>query len=535
MRPELLIDYRQPNYNALIQARIERLQHIRANSTCVPILKQYYKTNPAQFIIDWGVTYDPMRMDEGGTGVIPFILFPAQIDWVEWVVDHWRNKKPGMTEKSRESGMSWLAIATSVTLCLFNDGISIGFGSRKESLVDVIGDMDSLLEKGRFFIEHLPREFTDGWNRNKDSRSLKISFKNGSFLKGEAGDNIGRGGRQSLYFVDEAAFIERSYLIEASLSQTTQCRIDISTPNGLANAFAEKRKSGKIDVFTFHWRQDPRKDEAWYQKQLDTLDPVTIAQEIDIDYAASAEGILIPGKWIQSAIDAHIKCGIEPSGIKTVGLDIADEGKDTNAFAGRYGVFLEHLFEWSGKGDDIYGTVVRAFDYCDSHGYARISYDSDGIGAGVRGDARVLNESRPGNTKISALPFRGSSKVIKPTAKVRGTSRTNEDYYANRKAQEWWHLRWLFQNTHRLVNGDTSVNPDNIISINSKLPLLNKLTSELSQPTYSLNNAGKILVDKKPDGVKSPNLADALMICFAQAEYDTISNEAAEAVRRMFN
>ena len=39
--------------------------------------------------------------------------------------------------------------------------------------------------------------------------------------------------------------------------------------------------------------------------------------------------------------------------------------------------------------------------------------------------------------------------------------------------------------------------------------------TELSQPTYSINSAGKIIIDKTPDGTKSPNLADAVMMRFA--------------------
>jgi hypothetical protein len=41
---------------------------------------------------------------------------------------------------------------------------------------------------------------------------------------------------------------------------------------------------------------------------------------------------------------------------------------------------------------------------------------------------------------------------------------------------------------------------------------------ELSRPTYSLNGAGKIIIDKAPDGMKSPNLYDAVMIRFAGAK-----------------
>jgi hypothetical protein len=50
--------------------------------------------------------------------------------------------------------------------------------------------------------------------------------------------------------------------------------------------------------------------------------------------------------------------------------------------------------------------------------------------------------------------------------------------------------------------------------------------SELSQPTFKVSPVGKIVVDKTPDGAKSPNLADALMIRFAPAAYQMKINAA---------
>jgi len=58
-------------------------------------------------------------------------------------------------------------------------------------------------------------------------------------------------------------------------------------------------------------------------------------------------------------------------------------------------------------------------------------------------------------------------------------------------------------------------NPDDILSISSKAPLYQNLVSELSQATYKTNELGKILINKKPDGMPSPNLADAVMMRFA--------------------
>ena len=98
-------------------------------------------------------------------------------------------------------------------------------------------------------------------------------------------------------------------------------------------------------------------------------------------------------------------------------------------------------------------------------------------------------------------------------------NRKNKDYYANRKAQAWFSVRKRFQTTYRAIHEpDVAYDPDSIISLDSRLPLLGKLCTELSQPTYKINTAGKMLIDKAPDGTRSPNLADAVMIRFAQAE-----------------
>ena len=40
------------------------------------------------------------------------------------------------------------------------------------------------------------------------------------------------------------------------------------------------------------------------------------------------------------------------------------------------------------------------------------------------------------------------------------------------------------------------------------------MRKKLTQPTYSINTGGKILIDKAPDGTRSPNLADAVMIAY---------------------
>jgi hypothetical protein len=293
-----------------------------------------------------------------------------------------------------------------------------------------------------------------------------------------------------------------------------------------------------------HNSDDPRKGPEWYAKQREELSAVVVAQEIDIDYSASVEGVIIPRGWVLPAIDAHLKLGIEPSGERSGSLDIADGqtiAADNNAFCGAYGILLEMIEEWAPKGDDIFGVVERAFRLCDEHGYGGFRYDADGLGAGARGDARIINDRRRKEHQIplTVQAFRGSAAVIEPEREDE-PKRKNKDFFGNLKAQSWWSLRRRFRNTHRWVVGDengvkTPCSPDAIISISSKIPsdIRAKLVNELSQPTLGWNDAGKMIVNKTPDGSRSPNLGDVVMMRFGRLRLPMIvPDEVLDSARR---
>ena len=523
-RPESTFDFRNPDYLPIYQERANRLAAIRADPALLAALRVHYRYNPWDFITDWGMTYAP-KANDGGPIVRPFIMFPKQVEWLKWVWDKWQKNERGLTEKSRESGVTWLAASFGSTLCLFWDDLTIGYGANLVELVDSLGDMDSILEKCRFFIDNLPPEFKGDWDSgNKEcSKEKLLRFSTGSRIKGQGGDQIGRGGRATMYFVDEYAHIRQAKHVDQALSANTDTQIDISTVRGLANAFAEKRHSGRVDVFTFHWREDPRKDEAWYAKQIAQFDPVLVAQEIDINYAASVEGVLIPAEWVNAAVDADKKLGLTITGRKRGALDVADEGKDKLAFAIASGIRLEKVPEWSGKGSDPFASVVKTFGICDEEGVDNFRFDSDGLGASVRGDARVINEKRveEGKPALSVSPWRASGKVSRPDKSIPTANptdkkdRTNGDYFSNAKAQGYWELRVRFQRTFRAVTEGMVYDTDDLIVIDGSMPELGKLVSELSQPTYGVNTVGKIVVDKAPGDSMSPNKADAVMILYA--------------------
>ena len=547
-------DWRRPDYAPIFQRRAAMLAKLRAQPERLPAVRRYYRDHIADFIDDWGLTYDPRVVKRGIPATMPFILFPKQREWVGWFVERWEAGEPGITDKSRDLGMSWLSVAVCCSLSVFYDGFAAGFGSRKEEYVDKIGSPKSLFWKARQFIRLLPEEFRAGHVPGVHGPHLRLTFPlTGSVISGEAGDNIGRGDRAAVYVVDEAAYLERPQLIEASLSATTDCRIDISSANGMSNPFAVKRFSyPSRQVFTLHWRDDPRKDDEWYAKQVAQLDPVTVAQEIDINYAASVTGVVIPSAWVQAAIDSHVKLGLSVSGAKRLAADIADEGIDKNAVAASVGPVLTYLEEWSGKGSDTFFTTQRIFSTAESLGVDEFLYDADGIGASVRGDSRVVNETRreqdtaSGRIRraIRATPFRGSGSVDRPEAQD-FPGRANEDYFYNLKAQNWGGLKRRFQETYRAINEPGyKFDPSLVVSIPSApvgyaaerytaaewTALVRKLTAELSQPTWGPNTTGKMVVDKSPDGTRSPNLADSVMMLLGSTRRAmTISDEAVRA------
>ncbi|MDY6874398.1 MAG: TerL protein [Chloroflexota bacterium] len=502
----MAFDFKTPNYADVFLGRAERLRRIRANPELLTAARIHYKTNPIDFIQDWFFTFDPRKKPS----LIPFILFPKQKEFILWLLEKYEDREEGLVEKSRDAGATWLCMAFSLWLWTFHHGTKIGFGSRKANLVDNLSDPDSIFEKGRIVLRNLPSEFLPrGFDIDRDALYMRIiNRQNGSSIVGESGDNIGRGGRSSMYFKDESAFYERADRIEAALSQNSDVKIDVSTPNGNGNPFYRKRFSGVIDVFTFHWRDDPRKDDAWYQRQVERLDPVTVAQEIDIDYSASVEGICIPAKWVRAAVNLEL----EPSGKKVAGLDVADEGGDENVYLSGHGVVVQRLECW--REGNTTQTARRAYRLAKEDRMQIVNYDNIGVGAGVKGEASEIK--RRDTEKKYDIVFSGINVGLPPTPGYFEQGKKNKDMFANLKAQLVWELRRRFERTYEHVNGIKQHDADKLISIPDDPALI----SEISQVKVETNEAGKIKIESKKSlarrGIKSPNRFEALYLRFAK-------------------
>jgi hypothetical protein len=850
-----MIDYKNPDYLPIIKERAERLQKIRKDKKLLIAAKVYYKHNPVQFINDWLFTYDPRKTPS----TIPFILWPKQEEYILWLKERYEKKEDGLVEKSRDAGATFLGMAFAVWLWIFWQGSKTSFGSRKEQLVDKIGDMDSIFEKGRMMLRNLPKELLPaGYNEQKHATYMKfINPENGASITGESGDNIGRGGRSGLYFKDEAqpltsnvltpvgyksfrdvklgdvlispteyrqvithinncgkhnvykvffsdgtqvecsenhlwkvnkvigvnkwevlplskikenykyvspkgqiqyryripvcksvefdnneylpvdpyiigallgdghmtnaggspvittknndiidqfnkllpkgaflskesdiayrivnrlgsgpipksqikfrdllkdagvwnmltenkripdkykyssienrlsilqglmdtdgsgsggvasfhntseqlakdvifivqslggtathnikpdkrgfkdvhvlhivlpqgmpcfrvqrklnsvrkrkhpfgrtitniehigeqevrcitvnsddglyitdnfavthnsAFYEHPESIDAALSQNSDVKIDVSTPNGNGNPFYKKRHGGKLPVFVFDWRDDPRKDQAWYDKQKDTLEAWILAQEVDRDYNASVQGICIPAKYVQAAINFKVPV----QGAIVAGLDVSDEeGEDSNSLTIREGITVVYREKWNGI--NTTETARRAYGICNDYFVDMFNYDSIGVGAGIRGEMASLREKIVSEGRYFPV-VNGVNVGSTDLPGEYEPGRLDKDMFANLKAALWWRMRRRFERTYEHVNGIKTWPIDELISIPNDPDLI----SQLSQPLRFINEAGKIQIESKKDlkkrGIPSPDDAESLILSFCNPE-----------------
>ena len=538
-----------PNYPAVYRWRSKVLKQLISDPKTLKAAKVYYSTHPAEFIMDWMDTYDPRKSPTNanpalrGEKWMPFVFFKRQKDVIDFFESCSHDQTSGLVEKCRDFGLTWLACGYSLWRWLFIKNDAIGWGSRKETLVDKPGDPDSIFEKIRLMLKRLPRIWLPAgfsWGRNSTYMKL-LNPENGAIIAGEAGDNIGRGGRRSIYMVDESAHIERPEKVEAALGDNTNVRIDISSVNGVGNVFHRRRENGVVwspdvtnypfgfvRVFVADWRDHPLKTQEWYDTRKARYEREGMAhifaQEVDRNYAAAVSNTVIPYQWIEASVDAHIKLPWFAEALEFhknewyAGLDVADEGNDRNALTLRQWVIWRDVQEWGERDPGI--SARKAVLACREHkGHICCQYDCIGVGSGVKTEYNRLttDEGVISAHEIPFIPWNAGAGVLRPFERIipdDNESLQNKDFFDNLKAQAWWSVRTRFYKTFKAVTEGIKYNPDELISIDSRITLLEQLKKELIQPTVGHSSRLKLLIEKKPDGMRSPNLADSGVMAF---------------------
>jgi hypothetical protein len=246
------------------------------------------KEDSVYWFNNYAWTSDPRK--EGIGWALPFVPYEFQVDCIKWMEDlMFVQKSSGLIEKSRDMGFSWVISSLLYKHWQHNRNFHALIGSMTIDDTDVVGNPSTVFEKIRIQsrmqpLGLLPKGF------NGDIPYCKaVNPENGNSITGEACNaNFGRGGRFSVIFFDELSAVQHDTEALTASSQSSPVKIYNSTVRGMANEYAQIRHSGSVPVKTYHWTLHPYKNQNWYEYQkLEMNSDVRVAQELDIDYAAS--------------------------------------------------------------------------------------------------------------------------------------------------------------------------------------------------------------------------------------------------------
>lgn len=211
---------------------------------------------------------------------LPAVLWPKQRELVSFIEERYQASRPALVIKGRELGVSWIACMWNYNKFREEHKFRAKFGSRKEQLVD--GDEDSIFAKLRYIHARMPG-FLKPPVRD---RNLKLTnTATGGEITGEATNaGFARGGRRATINLDEFAHVEPIAVggkIWTSIQGSARLFFIFSSPNGPGNKFAElyEKVLPKESIFDMDWTSDPRRDEEWKRKQLETMSEDDFNQE----------------------------------------------------------------------------------------------------------------------------------------------------------------------------------------------------------------------------------------------------------------
>lgn len=515
----------------LVRERFIRLQQIGTNPRLQQIERELCKRDLFHWIRYWAWTFDPRLASEGKSAHLPFLLFPRQTEMCQFIDARLAAREDGLIEKSRDIGFTWNAAAFSVHKWIWRDGFKTTFGSRVETLIDKRGEVDSIFEKLRYLIRNIPVWMVPAgfdWKLH-DNHMRLINPSNSNTIAGEAGDDIGRGGRSSLIIIDEAAFLSNGDSVDAATSGNSDVRIWGSSVNGMGNIFARKRHGGSLrpdQIFSFHYTDDPRKTPEWAEKKKRQLEPHVWASEYDLDYSASVEGICIPAKWVKAAIALTDIYPTRPSANGIAGLDVGAGGKGKSVFVARFGPLVLPPIGWGNP--DTIETAHRGVAEAErivldrGNGFESrvtiMTYDSPGVGQGVQSALR--HHKRHGLTTVPVNTGATPSDVEWPDGE------TSEMKFLNLRAELWWTMRARFKASYELWLLLTGQPEGQVHSISDCIllppltagPDMQAMASQISLPKWHRNDRGKIVIESKKAmsdrGISSPDHADALALTY---------------------
>jgi len=278
-------------------------------------------------------------------------------------------------------------------------------------------------------------------------------------------------------------------------------------------------------IIVMNWRDNPwfpaelESERLWDKENLPRAEYDHIWEGAFSDHV---ENSIIPAEWFDAAIDAHVKLGFVPKGVKVVSHDPSDKGPDDKGLCLRHGSVILDVQEKAGL--DVNEGCDWAVDYAINEQADVYIWDCDGLGASLR---RQTLESIAGK-KMQHVEFRGGKGVDNPKQTYQRVdshsnvrAKSNEETFKNRRAQYYWMLRDRFYKAYQAVEKGKYIDPDELISLSSNISNMAALRAEVCRIPRRPNGIGLIQIMSKEEmarqkpAIASPNMADSMMMSLA--------------------
>jgi hypothetical protein len=311
-----------------LRAHAERERRRRAARTAAR-----YANDPAGFIRDC-VWIDDAQGESAG-GVMPFHLWPAQEALLEAIAHEPRV----LILKARQLGLTWLACAYGLWLCLHQD--------RRLVLTFSVGqdEANEMMRRMTVMYDHLPPAVRAGLPRVVKRNTEELAWENGSRVESlPSRTTAGSGYTASLVILDEFAKNPNADTVYTAVKPTIDGGgklVILSTAHGTGNLFHDlvTRAQAGAGRFAFHflpWQARPGRDAAWYAEvAADAVDMAHMQQEYPASpeeaFAASEVDAFLPDMalWRVGCLDA----AIPPLDAHTRCVLALDAGESNDAFA----------------------------------------------------------------------------------------------------------------------------------------------------------------------------------------------------------
>ncbi len=333
-----------------------------------------------------------------------------------------------------------------------------------------------------------------------NSEAFAMTSKNADAIEGAHAANM-------FYILDEAKTIPKDIFdaAEGALS-TAGSDTDynafvfaISTPGTASGRFYEihKRAPGLEDWHVIHVSKEEaiaagRVSQDWVDARKRQWGENSGIYKMKVlgEFDTSGETSVIPLEWLEAAHERWRDCNGKGEGRRSIGVDPARFGTDNTAFADKVGDVVEQLIYTSKE--DTMQTTGRTVRMVGGDKTISIAVDVIGIGAGVV-------------DRLAEMGYAVSG--INVSESTDATDISGLMGFVNVRSQLWWMIREL-------------LDPSNDATL--AFPPDDKLTGDLTTPTYKYTSKGDIVVESKDEIRKrigrSTDGADAVMLACKKPE-----------------